>query len=334
MSIKKDGSGKWYLCIDKKGIPRVRRTFETKKQAEEFEREYLTAYKPKPNAEHTEKPSDKRRLNDLIELWFQYHGVNLSDGERRRRALDDISRELKNPIASELTSEQIVAWRYAKLQKGLSKKTCNNLHGYLGAMFSKLADLKVIDCSNPLTGIDFIKIQERQLSYLSHGQITQLFASIEKCANPSTYWVTHLCLRTGARWGEAEQLRFKQLHDGRVTYEFTKSKKVRSIPLDPYFYEQLLKFVRGKNPDDRVFSNCIGSFRRAVVRAKLDLPAGQCSHILRHSFASHFVINGGNILSLQRILGHATIEMTMRYAHLAPDHLNDAVRLNPIAIGC
>ena len=39
---------------------------------------------------------------------------------------------------------------------------------------------------------------------------------------------------------------------------------------------------------------------------------------------------GGNILVLQRILGHTDIKMTMRYAHFAPDHLEDAVRLNPI----
>ncbi len=46
---------------------------------------------------------------------------------------------------------------------------------------------------------------------------------------------------------------------------------------------------------------------------------------------SHFAMNGGNILTLQRILGHASINMTMRYAHLSPDHLQDAVRLNPLS---
>lgn len=42
-------------------------------------------------------------------------------------------------------------------------------------------------------------------------------------------------------------------------------------------------------------------------------------------------MNGGNVLSLQKILGHADISMTMRYAHLAPDHLKDAVLLNPMS---
>ena len=54
------------------------------------------------------------------------------------------------------------------------------------------------------------------------------------------------------------------------------------------------------------------------------------THVLRHTFASHFMMNGGNTLTLQRILGHANIQMTMRYAHLAPNHLQEVKTLNPL----
>lgn len=46
-------------------------------------------------------------------------------------------------------------------------------------------------------------------------------------------------------------------------------------------------------------------------------------HALRHTFASHFIMSGGNILTLQKLLGHADIKMTLLYAHLAPDFLGD-----------
>ena len=44
--------------------------------------------------------------------------------------------------------------------------------------------------------------------------------------------------------------------------------------------------------------------------------------MLRHTFASHYVMAGGSLLSLSKILGHASLTMTMIYAHLAPDYLD------------
>ncbi|SPW52438.1 phage integrase [Escherichia coli] len=49
-------------------------------------------------------------------------------------------------------------------------------------------------------------------------------------------------------------------------------------------------------------------FRRTMKAIKPDLPMGQATHALRHSFATHFMINGGSIITLQRILGHTRIE--------------------------
>jgi len=49
-------------------------------------------------------------------------------------------------------------------------------------------------------------------------------------------------------------------------------------------------------------------------------------HDMRHTFASHFMMKGGNILTLQRVLGHSTLAMTLRYAHLAPDFMKDEMR--------
>ncbi|MGZ3695749.1 MAG: tyrosine-type recombinase/integrase, partial [Bdellovibrionota bacterium] len=50
-------------------------------------------------------------------------------------------------------------------------------------------------------------------------------------------------------------------------------------------------------------------------------------HDMRHTFASHFMMNGGNIYDLQKLLGHSTLEMTQRYAHMSPDHLEKAIQI-------
>lgn len=193
--------------IDREGIPRVRKTFSGRREAELFEREYLLKHAQAPN-----QNKDRRKLLELVEIWHMYHGINLSDGERRKRKLEVIAVELNNPVAAELTAEAFAMWRYNKLRgdNALQEKTLNNLHGYLAAMYKRLRKMKVIEYESPLVGVDMIKIHERQLSYLSKSQIETLLQSIEDfCVNESTWYVAQLCLRTGARWGEAEQLRMK-----------------------------------------------------------------------------------------------------------------------------
>ena len=89
-----------------------------------------------------------------------------------------------------------------------------------------------------------------------------------------------------------------------------------------------------------------GTSRTLLAGQTLPLPVQQLKRIAKPSsiqatvstlnrnlpsltFASHFIMNGGNILTLQKILGHTSLAMTMRYAHVSSDHLQDAVRFGP-----
>jgi len=137
-----------------------------------------------------------------------------------------------------------------------------------------------------------------------------------------------ICLSTGARWSEAERSGPTSVRNGVITFSGTKSGKVRAVPISADLQTLLLKHWRQHGP----FTSAITSFRRALARTTIKLPKGQAAHMLRHTFASHFMQNGGNILTLQKILGHSTVVVTMRYAHLAPEHLQDAVRLGPALV--
>jgi site-specific recombinase XerD len=70
-----------------------------------------------------------------------------------------------------------------------------------------------------------------------------------------------------------------------------------------------------------------------LKEVKPDLPNGQAVHVLRHTFAAHFMMNGGNILTLQKIMGHVSIRQIMVYAHFANDYLLEAIKFNPLK-GC
>ncbi|KQH89180.1 tyrosine-type recombinase/integrase [Vibrio fluvialis] len=92
----------------------------------------------------------------------------------------------------------------------------------------------------------------------------------------------------------------------------------------PELYDVIYK--EGSGPLFRIgYSTVYRFISRRVPRLKQ-----QAAHVLRHTFASYYMMNGGNIIALQRILGHADIKQTMRYAHLAPDHLEDVVSKNPL----
>jgi len=77
-----------------------------------------------------------------------------------------------------------------------------------------------------------------------------------------------------------------------------------------------------RRADGRAWGSIRTAFDQACTRAKLD---DFRFHDLRHTYASHFMMRGGNVAELRDILGHADIKMTMRYAHLSPAHLRTTV---------
>lgn len=173
-----------------------------------------------------------------------------------------------------------------------------------------------------------IKIKERELSFLTASQCLELLAVALEAKNACLYLIVRVCLQTGARWSEAEKLTISQIGNARITFIDTKSGKNRTVPITSSL-EADLRNHPASGP--RLFSTSIASFRRLLAKCSFKLPRGQAAHALRHSYASHFMMNGGDILTLQRILGHSSINLTMRYAHLSPDHLLDAVKFRPAA---
>lgn len=326
MTVKKQPDGRWLADVQPIRGQRFRKLFKTKAEALRYE-QYITANKAADPAWNP-KAQDRRRLSELVGLWFDLHGHMLKDGERRKAKLDALCARLRDPIAMKLDPATYAHDRRLRAEAGITPKTLNNELGYIRAVFNELRGLGQIDYANPLELMKPYKIEERELSWLTQEQIADLLTAIrEGCDNPHVEPIVLLCLATGARWSEAEGLTPSRLRNGAVTYSKTKSSKVRTVPIQP----ELETFIRDHWKRHGQFTGAITSFRRALSRSGIVLPKGQASHALRHTFASHFMQKGGNILTLQKILGHSSLAMTMRYAHLAPEHLAEAVRLNPLA---
>jgi integrase len=111
-----------------------------------------------------------------------------------------------------------------------------------------------------------------------------------------------------------------------------KSGKSREIPLSLEALRELKshRHLRGElvfcAPDGKLRGKeeCKHPLWRACKKAGLRRIGW---HALRHTFASHLVMRGAPIKAVQELMGHSTIEMTMRYSHLSPDVRRDAVAL-------
>lgn len=322
MSIKKQLNGKYLADFRPTGRagPRVRKSFDTKSEANRF-----VQYKTNEVNQKEWQPElgDDRTLNDLITLWFSLHGIALNDGKKRKNKLLAMSELMGNPIAKDITAEDFSEYRQLRIES-VSIKTANNDQTYFNALFNELKRLGKWEHGNPITELRALKYKQPEMGFLKPDEILVVFAELKKGRNFDAYLISKICISTGCRWGEAETMTGSQLTPYRITFIHTKGNKRRAVPISEELYNELPK------NSGRLFSNCIKSFKMAIMRTAVRLPKGQSTHVLRHTFASHFMMNGGNILVLQQILGHASITDTMKYAHFSPAHLEDAIRLNPL----
>ncbi len=330
MTIKQVKTG-WQVNIQPggRGAKRLKKTFPTKAEALAWERHIRVKVQEVPDWAPPKK--DARRLTDLCELWFRHHGSGLRAGADTHRRLIAMSEAMGNPRAETFTTDVFAEYRTKRIADGITANNMNREQAYLRAVFNELIRLEHWKKENPLKKLRAFKIQERELSYLTVEQIKNLIEELRKGKNKHVTLIAKVCLATGSRWGEAESLRTTQIRNGMIQFVQTKSSKTRSVPITPAIETELKNHFIEHGEGERLFTSAWAAFREGVERAKLTLPEGQMTHILRHTFASHFMMNGGNILALQKVLGHQSLTMTMRYAHLSPDHLAETRQLNPLA---
>lgn len=343
MSIKKLEDGRYEVDCrpDGRDGPRIRKKLRTKNEAMHYQNKIMG---DGARGEFEKKPKrDKRLLTELVTIWFNSHGRSLKRGEERQRALNSMIECMGNPYVSDFNTNHFTQYRAERLAgkftrtaigsgkkkgeeaKPVSANTLNHELAYLRAMFNELERLGELKGENPLGKVRALKFDETEMAYLSSEQIQPLLDKLDGYS-ASAGLVARICLATGARWSEAESLISRQVRHGRIHYSHTKSSKNRAVPVALALEKQ----IKAALP----FSNCYKKFGEAVVALHLDLPPGQLTHVLRHTFASHYMMNGGDILTLQRVLGHASLAMTMKYAHFSPGHLAGVVELNPLAMAC
>jgi integrase len=188
--------------------------------------------------------------------------------------------------------------------------------------------------------VRWLKVPEPEVDFLTFDEADRLVVATEEEA-----WRTMIVvgLKAGLRQGELLALRWSDVDRvaGRLVVKRSvwrgilgppKGGRSREVALSPEAVRSLKahRHLRGElvfcTDGGRMFTKneCEHPLWRACKRAGLRRIGW---HVLRHTFASHLVMRGAPLKAVQELLGHATIEMTMRYAHLSPDTRRDAVAL-------
>lgn len=136
MSVKRRDDGRWLADVQPIRGQRFRKLFDTKAEALRYET-FILANKTK-DAAWNPAAVDRRKLSELVTLWYDLHGHMLKDGSRRKIRLDAMCLRLRNPMAAKLDASAYAHDRRIRSEGGTSPKTLNNELGYLRAVFNEL----------------------------------------------------------------------------------------------------------------------------------------------------------------------------------------------------
>ena len=283
------------------------------------------------NLEYTSVRSQNHRLVEqfsLAELAGKYINILWDDGSHKynvKSFLGEIDEILKGVRFSGFDQEMLDSVIGTLRERGNSNATINRKMAALSKLLRKAH--KMGDIYNLP---EFVRQKERagRIRFLEYEEEKRLFAAV-KARCEDSYRLSIFLVDTGCRLGEAIGLTWNDIQEHRVTFWLTKSNRSRTVPLTKRARKSTdIAHERLKGPFSML--NQV-RFRQIWNDAKIEVGLGTddqvVPHILRHTCASRLVRGGIDIRRVQMWLGHQTLQMTMRYAHLATHDLDSCVKV-------
>jgi len=281
------------------------------------------------------------RFSELVEDVLEYSKANKKSYDDDRYRTAKLMEKFKDDVAETITPQQFE--KYLDTRE-VSPATRNRYRALLKLMY-RLAEENRKITTNPARLLRMKKENNGRIRFLRTDEEKALRAVIRRDC-PERMPDLDIALNTGMRLSEQYRLEwdYVDFENGILTVATSKTGEGRHIPLNDAALAAL-RALQKKKVGNYVFLRAPGHgaergerivsprewFPDAVAEARLE---GFHYHDLRHSFASRLVMQGVDIRTVAELMGHKTIQMTMRYAHLAPEHKLQAVRkLAAFAVG-
>ena len=314
----------------------------------------------KVESSRTAKPTLEKFLDKTYLPWAVQHQKRGDETVARMKAACKPLLGIRTDRLSELKIER---WKADRMKAGLTAATVRRDLAALKATLNRAAKWGYAS-SNPARGITVKVEKEDRVRYLSDDERKKLEQALQDRDNTKREgrlsgnvfrldrgkeplpeiegfadYLTPLVLvvmNTGMRRSEALSLKWDQVglaHTPKITVRAAQAKsgRTRHIPLNTSAVELLKKWKKQGSGEGLVFHNrgqkiqrIDTAWRRLMKDAQID---NFRFHDLRHDFASRLVMAGVDLYRIKTLLGHGSIEITQRYAHLAPHTLAEAVEV-------
>lgn len=342
----KDGSTSYRAMVRLLGITESK-TFPRKTDAKNWAQDKESDIRNRRYFNHSE--AEKHTLGEMIDRYTVEVLPTLKSARSRKHQLEWWKEQLGKRLIADVTPALIAEYRDKLTREGgrygklLSPATVVRYLAALSAAYTvAVKEWGWVDAS-PMSKVSKPKEPRGRVRFLSEDEKAALLKACKESSNTYLYPVVVLALATGMRQGEIMGLQWRDidLERGVIILHETKNNERRRIPVAGFALELLRKhhdtrtietyLVFPGKRTQRYSAKGEGHYKPMDLRAPWLAALEKAEiedflfHDLRHTAASYLAMNGASLAEIAEILGHKTLAMVKRYAHLSDSHITSVV---------
>lgn len=319
------GEVRYRAVIRRKGYPPQRQTFSRRTDATKWIKQTEAEIEQGVHLKTVE--SKKHTLNELIERYIKYHIREDRKDRKRIPQLKWWQAQLGDYLLSQMTAPRLAIMK-EELGKDKANATVNRYFAALSHVFTMAVNEWEWMDENPIRKIKKLKEPRGRVRFLNKEERKRLLKACKNSEVKELYPVVILAISTGMRQGEILNLKWEDIDikNSKCILHETKNGERRAVPFPKQVKDELIKWKKvrkinsklafsGKNPKTPIFIR--KPWMEAVKETGLE---DFRFHDLRHSAASYLAMSGASLAEIAEILGHKTLQMVQRYAHLSEGH--------------
>jgi integrase len=342
--LMQDKRGRWWIDYRTPEGRRRRKLYGTHDAAKTALAKIDLAKKDRTYADPHASPT----FTEFSETYLKTFSVHKKSYDRETWFIKSLVAFFGPSKLCKIERNRVLEFRVSRL-KTVSKATVNRELSVLRHMFNVAIDQNIVPTNPARGGIGMKAFKELgRERYLEMSEVEALLTAIQariaknssdkmRASARKSWQYLHtavvMALHTGMRKGEILGLRWENVNWERKTLLLldTKNGESRRLPIDSILLRELSEHRSRVKNEELVFpsfdnngkvvpmADVKGSFGRVLKDAGI---TNFRFHDLRHTFASHYMMKGGQLYALSSILGHKDLKMTQRYAKLSPEYMD------------